>query len=208
MTVEREIKFTVRDRAVFAAIAALTEIAGYRLIDHGIRRQVDTCFDTPDFQLFHGKVVLRLRRWDDRAVVTFKSHGGVRDGVYHRTEIETPVDPASVDPPVTVPPACPALDAFRGEFGDVELRPSLTVTNHRHIFDLVRDDTVCYELALDDVIFSGPDGEARVLELEVEARQPDDRDLPAIGTALAGRFRLEPAGPSKYVRGMELVGGV
>ena len=208
MLIEREIKFTVSHRAIFDDIAAQTAIAGYRLHDLGLRHQEDTCFDTPDLRLYHGKAVLRLRRWEDHAVVTFKAHGGVHDGVYHRTEIESSVDVATIDSAAGRPPDCPAFDAFRAEFGEMELRRSLTVINDRRIFNLVRDGGTVYELVMDDVTFRGTGGETSVLELEIEARTPEDSDLPAIGADLAARFDLEPAGPSKYMLGMELVGGV
>jgi hypothetical protein len=58
------------------------------------------------------------------------------------------------------------------------------------------------------VTFCGPKGTAGVLELEVESLTGMDDGLRHIGRWLTGHFDLRPAGPSKYILGMELVGGV
>ena len=64
------------------------------------------------------------------------------------------------------------------------------------------------ELVLDDVTFSGPGGEKGVLELEIEAMTGDEKDLRKIGDWLSKRYDINPAGPSKYILGMNLVGNV
>ena len=61
---------------------------------------------------------------------------------------------------------------------------------------------------LDDVTFTGPRGTAAVYELEVESLFDTHEDLETIGLWLSERFELHPAGPSKYILGMELVGNV
>ncbi|MBA7591903.1 hypothetical protein ES708_34074 [subsurface metagenome] len=73
---------------------------------------------------------------------------------------------------------------------------------------LARDGINMFELVLDDVTFAGPGGTHKALEVEVESITPDDSDLLRIGDWLSERFPLCPAGPSKYILGMERVGGM
>ena len=103
-------------------------------------------------------------------------------------------------------PDSPPLEALRERMGDIRLEPSLSVVNDRHTLILSSDDESRFELVLDDVTFSGPRGEVHIRELEVESLSGSDDELRAIARWLTGRFELEPAGPSKYIRGMELVG--
>jgi hypothetical protein len=88
----------------------------------------------------------------------------------------------------------------------VRLAPGLAAVNDRHTLLLSRGGDPEFELVLDDVRFTGPGGTVQVLELEVEAVSGSHEELQAIAAWLSRRFDLAPAGPSKYILGMELVG--
>ena len=215
MACETELKFTVPDPAIFSAVTDCTDIAGYAVEDRGIARHTDTYLDTTDRLLYHGKIVLRLREHADRTELTFKagaapcsdtSHAIDSAELYRRIEVDHILDTTTERVISDGIPDSPPLDALRERLGDVPLGPSLTVINDRHTLILLADGGPCFELVLDDVTFSGPRGEVCIRELEVESLGGSDEELMEIARWLTGRFALEPAGPSKYIRGMDLVG--
>ncbi len=211
MSTETEIKFTVPDGSVLDRLAALTGAAGFTVEDAGSVMIVDTCFDTSDLRLFHEKVVFRHRRKNDAMVLTFKAQGtsgaSPEDGIHRRIEVEAPTTLTPNDLTTGHRIDHPACHALRERMGDVVITPSLIVRNRRRLCNLVRDGSVLFEMALDDVEFAGPKGKRPVRELEVEAKGGSDEDLAGIAAWFGERFDLEPAGPSKYILGMTMVGG-
>jgi inorganic triphosphatase YgiF len=207
MAIESEIKFTVPDRTVFDQIASLREIAAFEARNRGIHRHRDTYFDTGDLLLLRSKVVFRLRESRKGAVLTFKAQATGGGDFYRRVEVEAPANVPAEDIERGLLPPVPPVEELRKRFGNPSLFPALTVENNRRIITLSRLDIPRFELDLDDVVFSGPRGKAGVLELEVESLGWEDDSLRDIGAWLRARFPLEPAGPSKYILGMELVGG-
>ena len=208
MAIETELKFMVTDKALFKKIAALKEIAGYQTIDRGLQKITDNCFDTPDNMLFSGKIVFRLRVLDHKSVLTFKTHKKSTGSFYQRIEIESETEASVKDITSGNLPDLPPVKALYEKVGNIPLSVNLKTENHRHSILLTYKNTPHYELVLDDVTFTGPCGTAKVKELEVESLFDTDNDLKAIGAWLKKRFDLKPAGPSKYILGMELVGKV
>jgi len=208
MAIEREIKFTVPDRTIFGKLAALESIAGYGIIDRGVRKQTDYYFDTPDNRLFHGKAVYRLRVINHKSVLTFKSHGKSAGTIYERieTEAETTATPDEVCRGKL--PVLPPAEAFRTAIGDLPLHVSMINDNHRHQILLTCNNIPHYEMVLDSVTFTGPHGTAQVYEIEVESLFDTDSDLGEIAAWFRKNYRLKHAGPSKYIMGMQLVGMV
>ena len=208
MTIESEIKFTVPDRTLFDRVAALNEIAVYSTTDCGVSLHTDTYFDTADYRLYREKIVFRLRSSTSGSVLALKAQAPPGEGFYRRIEIEVPTDVTPEDIVRGHLPDLPPVTALFDRVGIVNLFRSLEATNTRRIIILNRGNEPCYELVLDDVTFCGPKGTAGVLELEVESLTGTDDGLQHIGRWLTGHFDLRPAGPSKYILGMELVGGV
>ncbi len=206
MALETELKFTVTDRALFNKITSLNEIAGYGTIDRGKQKIIDNCFDTPDYRLFKGKIVFRLRVLKNKSVLTFKANKESTGSYYQRIEIESETKATVEDISSGNFPNIPPVQAFREMVGDVSLIPTLKTKNNRHTILLTYKNTPHYELVLDDVTFTGPRGIEAVKELEIESLFDTDNDLEAIGAWLTKRFKLKTAGPSKYILGMELVG--
>lgn len=208
MRIESELKYAVGDPSLFDEVVALDEIAGYRTSDQGILPITDTAFDTSDRTLFRGAAVFRLRETPKHRVLTFKASHPRRGAAHERIEVESPVSVTPDEIAAGRLPDVAAVRAFRAQFGDVSLAPSLVTRNNRRVLFLHAGDTPEYELVLDTVTFTGPRGEARVYEIEVESLVGPDNELDRIDRWLRDRFGLEPAGPSKYVLGMELVGMV
>jgi inorganic triphosphatase YgiF len=209
MSTESELKFVVPDKSLFEGILSLKGIERYCFIDKGITEITDYYFDTPDRKLYHGKAVLRLRVTKEKSVITFKTQKKKEGNVHKRNEIESETT-ASVENFISgnIGGENEALRAFRDCFGDVEIKNILKNENDRHIIILSRNDIPYYEMALDSVTFTGPGGKAYIFELEIEALTENHEDIEKIGDWLKARFSLEHAGPSKYIHGMQLVGGI
>ncbi len=208
MAIESELKYTVTDQSIFQSISNRTTIAGYAVSDHGILPIKDTCFDTPDLAFYRGKTVFRLRDKGGRRLLTFKTHRESSGTAYERIEVESETGVSADDIMAGNLPGVPAVHALRKHIGNVMLTPHLTTKNNRHILYLMDGDTAAYELALDDVTFSGPKGTAKVYELEVESLIGVENDLEHIGAWLQEQYALQKAGPSKFCLGMRLVGDV
>ena len=200
---ETEIKLTVPDRTVFEEILSLDSIAGLRLEDRGLQPHRDIYFDTADLLLYRSKVVFRIREKNGRQVLTFKAQAPSDGAAYRRIEIEETI---TIDLERGTFPASKPLDALLEHCGAVTLAPCLTVDNNRHVLMLSDGNTERYELVLDDVTFHGRVGDGAMLELEVEMRGGNEDELHRIGLWLEERFRLNHAGPSKYISGMDLAG--
>lgn len=208
MAIESELKYTVTDPSIFQSISSRTAIAGYTLSDHGIIPIKDTCFDTPGLAFYHGKTVFRFRDKGGRRLLTFKTHRESSGTAYERIEVESETAVSADDIIAGNLPDVPAVHALRKHVGNVLLTPHLTTENNRHMLFLMDGETPAYELALDDVTFSGPKGTAKVYELEVESLIGVENDLEHIGAWLQEQYVLEKAGPSKFCLGMRLVGDV
>jgi len=210
MSMETELKFDVPGGRVLEEAARLDGIAGYRVVDRGLVPHTDTYFDTMDYRLFHGRAVFRLRSRESGSTLTFKTAdaGGevTGGGLYRRIEIEDVTDVTAEDVSRGNLPDIPPVRALRERFGEIPLFPCLTVRNNRRVLLLEKENAPRFEMVLDDVLFSGPGGEERVFELEVEALTGDVEELERIGSWLTARFDLGDAGPSKYIRGMKSVG--
>ena len=128
-----------------------------------------------------------------------------RSSFYRRVEVESAADVTTDDIEAGRLPEIPPVEELR-KLTTAPLIRSLAVDNRRRIVVLARGGVPRFEIALDDVTFTGPRGTARVYELEVESLGWGDEELPSIGEWLAERFDLAPAGPSKYILGMDLVG--
>ena len=157
---------------------------------------------------YHGKMVFRLREQGGRRFLTFKTHREATGAAYERYEVESETEVTANDITGGLLPDVPAVRALREQAGDILIRPYLTTENNRHILLLGRGDAAEYELALDDVTFTGPNGTAFVRELEVESLIGPENDLERIGAWLTERYPLEKAGPSKFCLGMSLVGDI
>ncbi len=206
MAMESEIKFTVPDRRLFAEIAALREIASFEARDKGLIRHRDTYFDTGDLLLLRSKAVFRLRESRNNTTLAFKAQAASADGIYRRIEVEAPADISAGDIERGNLPPAPPVDELQKRFGNISLRTALTAENNRQIIELAHAGIPRFEIALDDVAFTGPRETANILELEVESLGGEDASLRDIGAWLKERFALKSAGPSKYILGMQLAG--
>ncbi len=193
-------------------MAVTSALGGFTVIPVGLKPHEDIYFDTEARTLFHGCAVLRLRVKPSARILTFKAQDGTvcdaRDPLHRRIEIERATDASPEDIAGGKCNTLEPMTALRERFGGVALAVCMTARNERRVLHLAMDGNPLYEMALDDVMFKGPRGERRIFEIEVESIGGGDEDLRCIERILREEYGLEPAGPSKYIHGMELVGGV
>jgi len=85
-TTELEIKVDLLDEASYLRLAAALGRA------HGEVLQHNRFYDTPDRDLGHARLALRLRDEADALIVTLKGPGDTRSGATRRLEIEASLD--------------------------------------------------------------------------------------------------------------------
>ncbi len=211
MSTETELKFSAEGLYTLGEIATLTSLADYDIVDMGIKDQTDHCFDTADHALYRGKVVFRLRVKENGSVLTFKAQKndvGADGNLYRRIEIEHETRASAVDIAAGRLPDIPPTHALIESMGQLELTPSITIGNRRRLMLIMKNDEPRFEMVLDDVTFTGPEGVAKAYEVEVENICGGESELKAVGNWLRAHFDLHDAGPSKYILGMQLVGGM
>ena len=94
---EVEAKFTVDDPKLLHKLAQhLSPLSGYYFSEAITKVIQDVYLDTPDFRLLRHGYQLRVRTGDGQAQAALKSRGIASDiGIYHRLEIEEPLDSGS-----------------------------------------------------------------------------------------------------------------
>lgn len=210
MAIEKEIKFTVKKSGILEKIHEMGKICGFVFSDIKEEPHEDVYFDTPDYLLYKEKMVLRLRKNSTGKKLAFKAQSveSFTGGIHRRIEIETEVRYKPSDICKGKADSESPLRGLFGRTGLVVLMEVLKVKNKRKIMDVFRGNKKICEIVSDDVRFSGPGGKRKTMELEIELADGTENDITKIADVISEKFRLEPAPPSKYLLGMELVGGI
>lgn len=199
---EREHKFLVEDS--FPEIAHLQDAYAARGLELRLstpRDQTDVYYDTPEFTLLQAGAALRVRRYGDEVLATYKTSGVVQGSLHVREEIELPYSA----------PWPPKILAKLAPLGVLETLEPLVQLRTRRIRYLVYDapykaQNPLAELSLDDVSCSHGAKQMAFKELELEAipTLPDAAfsDLAAI----LGTFGLSPHRGDKVSHALTLLG--
>lgn len=199
---EVEAKYRIEGRVRAAEIEAL-DFAPYRLGPRVVRRLHDTLLDTDALTLLRLRYALRVRHDGDDHVLTLKAPGTLIGDTHQRQEWEAVL---SDDP--FLPKNWPAdlRRRVQAVVGEADLRPVLTLRNHRRTWDLFLDGGRVAELALDHGIIRSDRGQAPIHEIEVEAKEEGTMsDLAAIAVILSAHLPLVAEPHSKSERGMALL---
>lgn len=224
---EVEAKYTVPDRATFARLCQLVELAGYRLKSIGVKRVHDRYLDTEDRDILGAGYACRVRHLTrdpicghavdaavrpgapGTAVATLKGLGGADagSGIHHRAEYETAVEK---DDPTTWPES-PARDLSLQLCGGQPLRELFSLHQERHLRLVYGDAEGAYavaELSL-DVVTPGESSSSPYYELELElSEQGSETELRLLAAELEGNWGLRPELRSKFERGLEFFDAV
>ena len=203
---EVEAKFMIPDEATFQHLLEASSLAGFVLGEVTVSELQDRYLDTADGALRRKGHACRLRKENQRYIVSLKGLGSVSGAIHHRVEYEE--DLPSPSSPQEWPPGVPREMVLRLS-GGKPLIPLLEIKQTRHR-RLVQDGArPVAELVLDHIYFQRKPsaveggGLESTLELEVELL-PDGRegDLKRVALELEEEWNLAPEPQSKFERAL------
>ena len=156
-------------------------------------------FDTPDLQLNHQKMALRLRRIGTNWLQTLKGGGGVQAGLHQRNEWETPVAREKLDfDALEKVGATPLPETLRKK-----VKP-LFITEFTRSIRLVKFEGSLIEIGLDSGEIRSGKSRHPISELELELKSGDPLQLFRLALALLDIVPLEIETTSKAEYGYRL----
>lgn len=195
--IETEIKFSIPNAEVFAALQALTELGEFQLHPLGTKTISDRYLDA-DQKLLKAGFACRIRQTGPTQLLTLKALT-LPDGNFHRRqEIEQEV-------PGDQPSSWPEGEAktlVTGVVGDSTLATLFVLHQTRHKFHAVLNDQPVIEVSLDEVSYGDQDLSTYY---ELEAELLPDADEPVLNKfaqTLLERWALPPELQSKFERGL------
>ncbi len=159
--------------------------------------QRSTYFDTGDNALFSSGFTLRIRQEDDRRVQTIKATGPAAS-IFARSEWETPV--AGQEP--ILDQSSPLINEFGDQARDVV--PKFEVINERRIWTF-RENGSEIEIAVDEGRARAIDREAPFVDVELELKDGDQRDLFIVARKIEAVIPVRFGVLSKAERGFRLL---
>jgi inorganic triphosphatase YgiF len=201
---ERELKYGVRDAALFNELRGLTTLAGYPLTAAGVEEQQNTYYDTAEATLRQRAYSLRVRQLGERSVLTLKWDRSVQNGFHEREELEAELGDGGLASGWPDGALGEKLGGLLG--GTPQLTPLFTITTTREKLLVGPLDQPVAELALDSCVLLAGGRTQGFHEVEVELLDAQaEAGLQAIGAELRERWRLEPEARSKFERGLDLL---
>jgi inorganic triphosphatase YgiF len=207
---EKEAKFPVPDPVVWQGVARARRVAGLEQIPLGRERQHNVYFDTEEGTLGRLEYACRLRRIGERYLLAVKGPADPQGEFLRRYEAERPISREELEE--GVPPSQLVWellpDHVRSEVTFLgPLRPTLRSGTERRLFALEKDGRRVCELALDEVNFELPGGEAPVYrELELELKSGSEGELACLIRRFREEWGLRPSQRSKLEVGLSLMG--
>lgn len=191
MSSETEIKLDLSEEAVKALLSSdLLGEPSKRIAQRSIY------FDTRDRRLRQEGFTLRIRRVEDARTQTVKAAGPTK-ALFARSEWETPL---AGDEPVL-----DHTSPLVGEFGrDLKLEPVFSVVIERAQWDLEEDGSRI-EVVIDQGMAVSGDRQSPILEVEIELKDGDPRDLFAFARKIDAIIPFKFGVLSKAERGFALV---
>ena len=202
---ELEVKFLIPSPEDGEAVVAAVGRLGWQAEPLPVRRIEDTYLDTPDGRLRRAGLACRLRRENDRCLVTVKMDGTVAGPMHARPEWEEELAPDSS-----------GLDAIRGGavaecvaevVGQTPLDVVMTVVTTRRPSCLRSAGGTLVELAIDDTEAAAPGSprRCRFAEVELELKHGDPEELAMLAAGLQDELGLEPSTMNKLRRAADVL---
>jgi inorganic triphosphatase YgiF len=161
-------------------------------------------WDTPELDLHHAGVALRVRRAGGRFIQTLKTRGEARAGLFDRGEWEAPVGDAHPDLEAVSDPGI--RDHLGQLIADRPLEPVVTtvVRRTRRLLGEAGWQVLC-EIDVGEVRVRGRS--ARICELELELLEGEPVALYDLALVLSESVALRPAVRDKAEQGFDLLLG-
>ncbi|MBB3219605.1 CYTH and CHAD domain-containing protein [Pseudoduganella umbonata] len=206
METELKLKVAQGDLDRLREHALLADLGGATPEEHQLK---DTYFDTPQLDLWHNGLTLRVRADGDQWIQTVKTAHSGSAGLHERGEWESLLagpepDPAAVARQVKQKRIAELLRAPNIVNA---LRPVFNNTTRRTLWNLVLPGGQKIECVLDagDIHVGGRN--APIGELELELKRGDPTPLFALALTLHNDIPLQIANDSKAARGYALLDG-
>jgi len=195
---EIEVKFTVSDKATFAALKKVTRLGDFQLKPVGTKSIVDRYLDTPHKHILKAGYACRVRRVKHKQILTLKSLSPPEGSIHRRQEIEEEVD---TDWPEGWPPG-KAKDLVQTIAGQDSIRLLFIIYQTRHVYHVLSRGMPIIELSLDEVSLDDV-SKVDFMELEVELL-PDgnEADLARLVATLQDNWPLQLETKSKFERAL------
>jgi len=156
------------------------------------RKLYSIYYDTPDLDLHHSAMALRLRRVGKQWLQTMKGGGGVQAGLHQRNEWETPVGAGALD--------FEALKASGGKRLPPALRKKLQplfVTDFSRTTRMLAFNGALIELSMDSGNIRAGQASRPISELELELKSGESAQLFKLALVLLDIVPLEVEHTSK-----------
>lgn len=163
------------------------------------RKLYSVYFDTPDLQLHHARMALRLRRVGKQWLQTLKGGGGVQAGLHQRNEWEMPVATEQLDfAALEAAGASPLAPGLRKQ-----VQP-LFVTDFTRSIRMVQFEGALVEIGMDSGEIRAGKSVHIISELELELKSGEPLQLFRLALALLDIVPLEIEAISKAEYGYRL----
>lgn len=198
---EIELKYTVADPTVFAALAELPALGGYALRPERWVALLDHYMDTPNRDLLRGGYACRLREGVAQGswLLTVKRVGGA-DGALHQREEHESIIPTSANPATW--PESPAREIVTRLSGGQALVELFALRQHRMRRIMSHNGRTAAVLSLDTIWtdIAGHETVTHEIEIELTAAGTVD-DLRSVSADLQA-YKLQPQSKSKFERAL------
>lgn len=195
---ETELKLEVGDLQLLDCILTCPEIRRRQQTAFSYVKMEITYFDTADGALAEKRWMLRLRKENERTVITLKTDGAGHSRGEWETEAELLADGLQKLLALGAPEEVKTLS-------DRELLPLCGAQYTRILTNLFLDDGTKCELCGDvgEVFANGK--RAPLCELELELKEGSEEELLAFGKTLMQTYRVREGTKSKYARARALL---
>jgi inorganic triphosphatase YgiF len=198
MALETELKLRIapEDMERLKRHSFLRSLSGERATT---RKLYSVYFDTPDLQLHHARMALRLRRVGKQWLQTLKGGGGVQAGLHQRNEWEMPVAAEQLDfAALEAAGASPLAPGLRKQ-----VQP-LFVTDFTRSIRMVQFEGAVVEIGMDSGEIRAGNAVHIISELELELKSGEPLQLFRLALALLDIVPLEIEATSKAEYGYRL----
>ncbi len=198
MAIETELKLRVTPEQL-ERLRRHAILKDYRIAKPVSRLFHNIYFDTPELELHHRKMALRLRRVGGQWLQTLKGGGSVKAGLHQRDEFETPVARAALN-----------FTVLSGEQLPAEMREKLApvfTTDFYRTTRMLDWQGAQIEVCMDHGEIKSLQRSTPICEVELELKSGEPRQLFELAEALLDIVPFELETVSKAEKGFRLLGG-
>jgi inorganic triphosphatase YgiF len=203
---EIELKYLLRDQAQADEIMDSRFIYTLRVCgSEEIIPMKAVYFDTPSRAFEKAKIGFRIRKEGSEYVATVKEKGSSENGMHRRVEVNITL-PEDTDPEKA------SIELFNGTEVYDDLREasagepleSIVIMEFTRRQAKLDTGLSVSEISVDRGVMRAGGKEAPIMELEIELKKGDEKDMTNIGDVLSRMYSLKPENDSKLKRALAM----